>query len=92
MSLKKQIINIYYVVLKSCRKTSTTTSGEEQLNTASAVRFFHNLKYVIEDASDSIEMCAVEYKLQGKSIGELCEHNANVASNAGKHTVSNFQQ
>lgn len=74
----------------SYRKTSTTTSGEEELNTASTMRLFTNLSNFINDVSNSLETCAIEYKLQGKSIGELCEHNASVASKTGKHTVSGF--
>ncbi|VVC45443.1 WD40/YVTN repeat-like-containing domain,WD40-repeat-containing domain,WD40 repeat,WD40 repeat [Cinara cedri] len=72
---------------ENSRKTSTTISSEEDLNTSSILRSFQNLREVIDDPSHCIEMCALEYKLQGKSIGELCEHNASVAASAGRHTV-----
>ncbi|XP_025193080.1 GATOR complex protein WDR24 isoform X2 [Melanaphis sacchari] len=73
----------------SSRKTSTTTSGEEELNTSSEMNVFRDPKIVmcLSDEAECIQTCAIQYKLIGKSIGELCEHNASVASNVGRTTV-----
>jgi hypothetical protein len=80
--------------LKNCclRKTSTTTSGEEELNTSSEMKVFRDPKIVtyLSDDAECIQMCAIQYKLRGRSIGELCEHNANVASSVGRPTVIYF--
>lgn len=74
------------------RKTSTTTSGEEELNTSSVMNIFTDSKvseYILSNESDSFETCATEYKLKGK-LGELCEHNASIAAKVGKPTVNIF--
>lgn len=75
------------------RKTSTTTSGEEELNTSSDMRVFRDPKTLmcLSDEADFIHTCALQYKLKGKSIGELCEHNASVAASVGRPTVIHFK-
>lgn len=72
------------------RKTSTTTSGEEELNTSSEMNVFRDPKIVmcLSDEAECIQTCAIQYKLIGRSIGELCEHNAGVASSVGRTTVN----
>ncbi|XP_026810871.1 GATOR complex protein WDR24 [Rhopalosiphum maidis] len=74
---------------ESSRKTSTTTSGEEELNTSSEMNVFRDPKIVmcLSDEAECIQTCAIQYKLIGRSIGELCEHNAGVASSVGRTTV-----
>lgn len=74
------------------RKTSTTTSGEEELNTSSEMNVFRDPKIVmcLSDETECIQTCAIQYKLVGRSIGELCDHNAGVASSVGRTTVIFF--
>lgn len=74
------------------RKTSTTTSGEEELNTSSEMNVFDDPKIgmCLSDEADSIQTCANQYKLKGKSIGELCEHNASIAASVGRPTVITY--
>lgn len=82
--VKSKISYIFY------RKTSTTTSGEEELNTSSEMNVFDDPKIgmCLSDEADSIQTCANQYKLKGKSIGELCEHNASIAASVGRPTVN----
>lgn len=72
------------------RKTSTTISGEEELNTSSDMKVFRDPKIVscLSNEADYIQTCAMQYKLRGRSIGELCEYNASIAANVGKPTVN----
>lgn len=76
----------------ACRKTSTTTSGEEELNTSSDMKVFRdpNIVLSLSNEADCIQTCALQYKLRGRSIGELCDHNAGVAASVGKSTVNKF--
>jgi len=71
------------------RKISTTSSGEEELNTSSDIKVFRDPKIItcLSNEADFIQTCAIQYKLRGKSIGELCDHNANVAASGGRPTV-----
>ncbi|XP_050427869.1 GATOR complex protein WDR24 [Adelges cooleyi] len=73
---------------ETSRKTSTT-SGEEELNTSSQMNVFRDPKATLclSDETDCFRTCATQYKLSGKPLAELCEHNANVAASVGKPTI-----
>lgn len=57
------------------------------------MKVFRDPKIVmcLSDEADCIQTCALQYKLKGKSIGELCEHNASIAASLGRSTVINFK-
>lgn len=88
----KKALTCKYLAIYFYRKTSTTTSGEEELNTSSEMNVFRDPKIVmcLSDEAECIQTCAMQYKLKGKSIGEICEHNAGVASSVGRPTVHFF--
>lgn len=41
----------------------------------------------LSSEAESIQTCAVQYKLRGRSIGEICDHNANIAASVQRPTV-----
>lgn len=55
------------------------------------MKLFRDPKIVtsLSNEAECIQICAVQYKLIGRSIGELCEHNANIAASIEKPTVIN---
>jgi len=56
------------------------------------MKVFRDPKIVmcLSDEAECIQTCAIQYRLKGRSIGELCEHNASVAARVGRPTVINF--
>lgn len=57
------------------------------------MKVFRDPKIVtcLSNDANSIQTCAIQYKLRGRSIGELCEHNAAIAASVGRTTVINFE-
>lgn len=55
------------------------------------MKVFRDPKIVLclSNEADGIQTCALQYKLRGRSIGELCEHNANIAASVERDTVIN---
>lgn len=55
------------------------------------MKVFRDPKIVmsLSNEANCIQICAVQYKLIGRSIGELCEHNASIAASIQKPTVIN---
>lgn len=75
------------------RKMSTASSGEEELHTSSDFKVFCDpqVNTCLANEADFVRTCAVQYKLRGKSLGDLCEHNANVAASGGRPTVKTLK-
>lgn len=80
MNLLTNFILIYSVLF---RKTSINSDNFHQASSS-----LH--RFVNKDTSQTSAFysCATKYILQGKSLTEMCEHNANVAKEVKKHHVS----
>lgn len=72
------------------RKSSTSVPPDYFHQTASILQYFtKNIQEIQE--SDKFLYFAKNYVLNGRTLSEMCDHNAAVAMDCGKASVSNFR-